>query len=182
MFHISFAYNPGLRDTFYPNKLMLELQGEFLITASWRIYFVKMKNKHTVYLPTLQHIHQCNRAACFPPSNISRDRLPWQGHAGTLSVIKSFSAGQTKCLSANYHRLSLIHSSPSLPCRVAVRYSAGCSGVNWTSFPLKLLAFSKCHCTAAAGFNQVFPEDEPPLHYPASSVFYSNWSIMCSML
>lgn len=81
----------------------------------------------------------------------------------------------------NYHHLSLIHSSLSLPWRVAVCYFAGCSGVNWTGFPLKLLSFTKCHHTTAAGFNLVFPEDKPLLHYPALSIFYSNWSIMCSI-
>lgn len=80
----------------------------------------------------------------------------------------------------NYHHLSLIHSSPSLPCRVAVCYFSGCSSANWTGFPLKLLSFSKWHHTAAAGFNQVFPEDKPPLHYSALSISYSIWSIMCS--
>jgi len=79
----------------------------------------------------------------------------------------------------NYRSLSLIHSSPSLPCRVAVCYFPGCSDVNWTGFPLKLLSFIKCHHTAASGFNQVFPEDEPPFHYPALSIFYSDWSIVC---
>jgi len=51
---------------------------------------MKMKNELTVYLSILWHIDQCKRAACFPTSNISGDRLPCQSHAGTLSVIKSF--------------------------------------------------------------------------------------------